>query len=130
VANIGVNVRRFFGNGGTMAITVGCFALIHPFSTLEMQLAQIQKWGFRYADITDNTDGACLGSEFGFTAVASLDANPHDLRRMFADHGLSITSFCAHANMQICSIRRRLGGMGQRRSLRPFAPPRPLACLT
>jgi inosose dehydratase len=82
-----------------MAITVGCFALIHPFSTLEMQLTQIQKWGFQHADITDNTDGACLGSEFGFTAVASLDANPHDLRRLFADHGLSITSFCAHANL-------------------------------
>ena len=92
-----------------MAITVGCFALIHPFSTLEMQLAQIQKWGFRYADITDNTDGACLGSEFGFTAVASLDANPHDLRRMFADHGLSITSFCAHANLLDPSAPWRYG---------------------
>lgn len=80
-------------------MTVGCFALVSPFSTLPKQLAQIREWGFEYADVTDNTDGACLGAEFGFTAVASLDANPHDLRRMFADAGLTITCYCAHASL-------------------------------
>lgn len=78
---------------------VGCFALIDPFSVLDHQLSRIQEWGFKYADVTDNTDGGCLGVEFGFTAVASLDANPFDLKRMFEQHGLTITSFCAHANL-------------------------------
>lgn len=82
-----------------MAMTIGCFALVHPFSTLPRQLAQIRQWGFAYADVTDNTDGACLGAEFGFTAVASLDANPHDLRRLFADAGLTISSYCSHASL-------------------------------
>lgn len=76
-----------------MTIKVGCFALIDPFSVLDHQLERIQGWGFKYADVTDNTDGACLGVEFGFTAVASLDANPFDLKRMFEKHGLTITSF-------------------------------------
>jgi inosose dehydratase len=78
---------------------VGCFALIDPFSLLDHQLERIAGLGFKHADITDNTDGACLGVEFGFTAVASLDANPFDLKRMFDRHGLGITSYCAHANL-------------------------------
>ncbi len=78
---------------------IGCFALIHPFRPLADQLAQIAAWGFRHADVTDNCDGASLGTEFGFAAVASLDANPHDLRRLFAEHGLEITSWCAHSNL-------------------------------
>lgn len=78
---------------------VGCFAIIDPFSVLDHQLSRIEAWGFKYADVTDNTDGACLGAEFGFTAVASLDANPFDLKRMFDSHGLTITSYCAHANL-------------------------------
>ncbi len=82
-----------------MSIKVGCFALINPFQTLDQQLSTIQSWGFQYADITDNTDGACLGAEFGFTAVASLDANPFDLKRMFEAKGITITSVCAHANL-------------------------------
>lgn len=80
-------------------MTIGCFALIHPFQPLDAQLAQIAAWGFHHADVTDNGDGATLGTEFGFAAVASLDANPHDVRRLFDKHGLSITSWCAHANL-------------------------------
>ncbi|MCK5704336.1 MAG: sugar phosphate isomerase/epimerase [Cyclobacteriaceae bacterium] len=82
-----------------MAIKVGCFALINPFSTLDKQLDQIKELGFSYADLTDNTDGACLGNEYGFTAVASLDANPFDLKRMFESKGITMTSICAHANL-------------------------------
>lgn len=77
----------------------GCFALIHPFAPLARQLAQIRDWGIKYADVTDNSDGACLGVEFGFAAVASLDGNPHDLKRLFGDHNITITSWCAHANL-------------------------------
>ncbi|CAN5544665.1 hypothetical protein BH11ARM2_BH11ARM2_38450 [soil metagenome] len=80
-------------------MTLGLFALLDPFNVLDHQLRRIAALGFRYADITDNTDGACLGSEFGFTSVASLDANPFDLKRMFEDHGLEITAYCAHANL-------------------------------
>ena len=82
-----------------MAIKVGCFALINPFSPLENQLDQIKKWGFSCGDLTDNSDGACLGVEYGFTALASLDANPFDIKRMFEQKGLGLSSICAHANL-------------------------------
>lgn len=82
-----------------MAIKVGCFALISPFSTLDVQLDQIKEMGFTCADLTDNSDGACLGAEYGFTAMASLDANPFDIKRMFDDRNLALSSVCAHANL-------------------------------
>jgi inosose dehydratase len=82
-----------------MAIKVGCFALISPFSLLENQLDQIKNWGFTCGDLTDNSDGACLGVEYGFTALASLDANPFDIKRMFQVRGLELSSVCAHANL-------------------------------
>jgi inosose dehydratase len=82
-----------------MAIKVGCFALINPFSLLESQLDQIKKWGFSCADLTDNSDGACLGVEYGFTALASLDSNPFDIKRMFDLRGLGLSCICAHANL-------------------------------
>lgn len=87
------------GDNLTPLMTIGCFALIHPFSPLDRQLRQIADWGFSFADVTDNGDGATLGTEFGFSAVASLDANPHDIRRQFEAHGLGISSWCAHANL-------------------------------
>ena len=82
-----------------MAIKVGCFALINPFSPLENQLDQIKQWGFTCGDLTDNSDGACLGVEYGFTALASLDANPFDIKRLFESKGLGLSSICAHANL-------------------------------
>ncbi len=82
-----------------MPITVGCFTLVDPFSVLGHQLDRIAGLGFTHADVTDNTDGACLGAEFGFTAVASLDANPFDLKRAFESRGLTITAYCAHASL-------------------------------
>ena len=88
---------------------VGCFALINPFSTLDAQLDQIKEWGFKYADLTDSSDGACLGNEYGFTAMASLDANPFDLKRMFEDRGITMTSVCAHANLLDPSAPWRYG---------------------
>ncbi len=90
---------------------VGCFALIDPFSTLDHQLERIQNWGFKYADITDSTDGGSMGVEYGFAAVASLDANPFDLKRMFECHGLTITSYCAHANLLDPTAPWRFGTM-------------------
>lgn len=80
-------------------MNIGCFALVAPFSTLEHQLSELKRMGFTHADVTDNCDGACLGAEFGFTGLASLDANPYDLKRLFEDHGITITSYCAHANL-------------------------------
>jgi inosose dehydratase len=78
---------------------IGCFALVDPFSSMDHQLQRIKGLGFSYADVTDNHNGGMLGTEFGFTASVSLDANPHDVRRMFERHGLTPTSFCAHANL-------------------------------
>lgn len=88
---------------------IGCFALIHPFCTLDKQIDQIKEWGFNYADVTDNTDGASLGAEFGFSAVASLDANPFDIKRLFEDRGITISSFCAHSNLLDANAPWRYG---------------------
>ena len=77
---------------------VGCFALIDPFTVLEHQLERIAGRGFKYADVTDTQDGSSIGSKV-FHAVVSLDANPYDIKRMFERHGLTITSYCAHANI-------------------------------
>lgn len=93
----------------SMAIKVGCFALINPFQTLDKQVDQIRSWGFKYADVTDNADGACLGSHFGFNAVASLDANAFDIKRLFESRGVTITSVCAHANLLDPSAPWRYG---------------------
>lgn len=92
-----------------MAITLGCFALVDPFSTLDHQLDRIRDWGFSYADVTDTSDGAVLGNHFGFSAVASLDANPFDLKRLFAERGLEITSYCAHSDLLDASAPWRYG---------------------
>lgn len=78
---------------------VGCFALIDPFAVMDHQLARIAGLGFKYADVTDNHSGGLLGNEFGFTGAVSLDSNPADVKAMFARHGLTITSICAHANL-------------------------------
>lgn len=82
-----------------MAIKVGCFSLINPFQTLDKQVDQIKEWGFKYADITDNSDGANLGSHFDFAAVASLDANAFDIKRLFESRGITIASIDAHATL-------------------------------
>ncbi|MFH5884475.1 sugar phosphate isomerase/epimerase family protein [Halalkalibaculum sp. DA3122] len=92
-----------------MSIKVGCFALANPFQTLDKQLDQIKEWGFKYADVTDSSDGACLGNEFGFTAMASLDANPMDIKRLFNNRGLTISSVCAHSNLLDASAPWRYG---------------------
>jgi inosose dehydratase len=80
-------------------IKIGCFALINPFSTLDVQFQAIREMGFDYVDLTDSHDGAILGNEFGFTAAASLDSHPSRFRKMAADSKLEITAVCAHANL-------------------------------
>ena len=78
---------------------IGCFALVEPFSPLERQFQLIHEMGFRFADLTDNHDGAALGVEYGFAATASLDDHPGHVRRMVKAHELTLTSVCAHANL-------------------------------
>ena len=78
---------------------IGCFALVQPFSGMERQFQLIREMGFDYADLTDNHDGATLGTEYGFSASVSLDAHPQKIRRMTEAHGLTLTSVCAHANL-------------------------------
>jgi inosose dehydratase len=94
-----------------MGITLGCFALVDPFRTLDHQLERIQGWGFHYGDVTDTSDGAVLGNHFGFSAVTSLDANPFDIKRQFEKHGLTITSYCAHSDLLDPTAPWRYGTM-------------------
>jgi inosose dehydratase len=66
---------------------------------LETQFEAIRELGITHADITDNHDGATLGTEYGFAASASLEAHPRVIRDMTKAHGISLTSVCAHANL-------------------------------
>lgn len=72
---------------------------MEPFSNMERQFQRIREMGFDEADLTDNHDGATLGVEYGFSASVSLESHPHLVRRMAGDHGLTLTSVCAHANL-------------------------------
>ena len=78
---------------------IGCFALVEPFTPMQRQFQAIQEMGIKHADITDNHDGATLGVEFGFAASVSLDSHPAKIRKMAEDTGITLTAFCAHANL-------------------------------
>ena len=78
---------------------IGCFALVEPFTPMQRQFEAIQEMGIKHADITDNHDGAALGVEFGFAASISLDSHPAKIKKMAEDTGISLTAFCAHANL-------------------------------
>jgi inosose dehydratase len=78
---------------------VGCFALVEPFSSMQRQFQALSELGVRYADLTDNHNGGMLGAEYGFSASISLDSHPGKIRRMVEENGLTLTSFCAHANL-------------------------------
>ncbi|MEK7996332.1 MAG: sugar phosphate isomerase/epimerase [Planctomycetota bacterium] len=78
---------------------IGCFALVRPFAAMAQQLSAIREMGVEFADLTDNHDGATLGVEYGFVASVSLDSHPAKIRKLAQDAGLTLTSFCAHANL-------------------------------
>ena len=78
---------------------IGCFALVEPFSPIKRQFEAIAEMGIKYADLTDNHEGGMLGAEYGFAASVSLDSHPVKIRRMAEAAGLTLTSFCAHANL-------------------------------
>lgn len=78
---------------------IGCFALMEPFSPMRRQFEVIRSMGFDYADLTDNHDGATLGTEYGFAASFSLDSHADDIMGMVNEFNLTLTSVCAHANL-------------------------------
>jgi inosose dehydratase len=78
---------------------IGCFALVQPFSPMRRQFELIREMGFDYADLTDNHNGATLGTEYGFSASFSLDSHPAAVLDMVGEFGLTLTSVCAHANL-------------------------------
>ncbi|MBI1336251.1 MAG: TIM barrel protein [Phycisphaera sp.] len=78
---------------------IGCFALVDPFTNIQHQFKRIREMGFDYADLTDNHDGATLGVEYQFAASLSLESRPGLIKKMVADHKLTLTSVCAHANL-------------------------------
>ncbi len=78
---------------------IGCFALVQPFTSMEQQFQALAAMGVHYADITDSHDGATLGTEYGFSASVSLDSHPAKIRAMAEAAGITLTSFCAHANL-------------------------------
>ena len=88
---------------------IGCFALIDPFTDMTHQFARIRQMGFDYADLTDNHDGATLGTEYKFAASVSLDSNPARIRQMAEAENLTLTSVCAHANLLDATSPDRYG---------------------
>jgi inosose dehydratase len=78
---------------------IGCFALMEPFTPMRRQFECIRQLGIDYADLTDNHDGATLGTEYGFAASFSLDSHPLTILDMVKEFGLTLTSVCAHANL-------------------------------
>ncbi|MFW6060548.1 MAG: sugar phosphate isomerase/epimerase family protein [Phycisphaeraceae bacterium] len=78
---------------------IGCFALIDPFTDIAHQFARIRAMGFDFADLTDNHDGATLGTEYGFAASLSLDSRPGRIQKLADDNQLTLTAVCAHANL-------------------------------
>ncbi|MEI8042944.1 MAG: sugar phosphate isomerase/epimerase family protein [Verrucomicrobiota bacterium] len=78
---------------------IGCFALVQPFSPMRRQFELIRQMGIDYADLTDNHNGATLGTEYGFAASFSLDSHPSDILDMTQEFSLALTSVCAHANL-------------------------------
>lgn len=78
---------------------IGCFALVQPFSPMRRQFELIRSLGIDYADLTDNHNGATLGTEYGFSASFSLDSHPATILGMAREFNLTLTSVCAHANL-------------------------------
>lgn len=78
---------------------IGCFALVEPFTGMSRQFQAIREMGIEYADVTDNHNGGMLGAEYGFAASVSLDSHPAKIRDMAQAAGITLTSFCAHANL-------------------------------
>jgi inosose dehydratase len=78
---------------------IGCFALVQPFSPMRRQFELIRQMGFDYADLTDNHNGATLGTEYGFSASFSLDSHPATILDVARESRLTLTSVCAHANL-------------------------------
>jgi len=78
---------------------IGCFALIEPFSNMQRQFELIRDLGLEYGDLTDNHNGGMLGVEYGFSSSISLDTHPAKIRAMTEAAGITLTSFCAHANL-------------------------------
>ena len=66
---------------------------------MRRQFELIRALGFDFADLTDNHDGATLGTEYGFSASFSLDAHPSTILDMVHEFDLTLTSVCAHANL-------------------------------
>lgn len=78
---------------------IGCFALVQPFSPMRRQFELIRQLGIDYADLTDNHNGATLGTEYGFSASFSLDSHPATILNMAREFNLTLTSVCAHGNL-------------------------------
>lgn len=78
---------------------IGSFALIEPFTPIRRQFEAIRELGIDYVDLTDNHDGATLGTEYGFAASLSLESHPAEIRALVEEYGLTMTSVCAHANL-------------------------------
>jgi len=72
---------------------------LEPFTPMRRQFEIIREMGFEYADLTDNHDGATLGTEYGFAASFSLDSHPGTIRDLVREFGLTLVSVCAHANL-------------------------------
>ena len=80
-------------------MNIGVFLLIEPFASVDVQLGHAAEMGFTCADITDTNAGGSMLGTAGFSPTVSLDENPFEVKRMFARHGITPSTVCAHAGL-------------------------------
>ena len=88
---------------------VGVFLILNRSASLAGNLRLASEAGFDCADVTYTHSGAAMMERSGLIPSVSLDANPFDVKRIFDDHGIAISSICAHAPLLEPSSPARFG---------------------
>ncbi|MDR1252722.1 MAG: hypothetical protein LBK62_11255, partial [Treponema sp.] len=88
---------------------IGVFLVLKMNGSLEENLKLAGEAGFSCADVTYTHSGASMMERSGLIPSVSLDANPFDIKRLFAKYGIGISSVCAHAPLLEPSHPARFG---------------------
>jgi sugar phosphate isomerase/epimerase len=90
-------------------VDLGVFLILNRGASLAENLRLAGEAGFACADLTYTHSGAAMMERSGLIPSVSLDANPFDVKRMFDEHGIRISSVCAHASLLEPSSPARFG---------------------
>jgi inosose dehydratase len=90
-------------------MNIGVFLILNRQGSLEENLRLAKEAGFSCADVTYTHSGASMMERSGLIPSVSLDANPFDIKRLFDQYGIRISSVCAHAPLLEPSHPARFG---------------------